>query len=197
MATKFKGIKTAAEYRRGEICKDILRLVGAGVVVGTAVVAPNAVQLIDYLNPAGRAERNRIWKAIKYLEDKHRLRIEDRGDTQYIHLTREGKRELDELLVWEIAIKQPRFWDHKWRLVMFDFPTSYRDHLRHSFRLKLEDLGFIQYQRSVFIYPHECAQEIDIIADWFNARDHVRYIVATEINDMRRFVKEFGLLGDL
>ncbi len=197
MVTKFKGIKTAAEYRRGELCKDILRLVGAGVVVGAAVVAPNAAQLIDYLNPTGRAERNRIWKAIKYLEDKHRLHIEEKNGTQYVQLTEKGRRELDELLIWELAVKQPRFWDHKWRLVMFDFPTTYRDQTRRSFRSKLEDMGFVQYQRSVFIYPHECAQEIDIIADWFQVREHVRYVVATEINDMRYFVKEFGLLGDL
>src|ERR1043166_9676937 len=67
--TKFKGIKTATEYRRGELAKDILRLVAAGVVVGTAMVAaPNTLQLLDYFDPKGRRERNRIWNAIHYSE---------------------------------------------------------------------------------------------------------------------------------
>ncbi|MEN9413304.1 MAG: hypothetical protein RLZZ342_391 [Candidatus Parcubacteria bacterium] len=192
MGTKFKGIKTAAEYRRGELARDILRLVGAGVVVGASVMAPNTIQLIDYFNPQGRAERNRLWKTIKYLENKHRIQIEERGGEKYVLLTAHGRTKLDEDAVWELAVERPRAWDRKWRLVMFDFPSHVQT--RHSFRVKLEDMGFVQYQRSVFIFPFECHEEIHAIARWYGLDEYIRYIVATEVHDMRRFAKLFDLL---
>lgn len=194
MATRFKGIKTVSEYRRGELTKDILRLVGAGLLVGgMAIAAPNTVQLIDYLNPKGRAERNRIWKTIKYLEEKNRIRIEERGNNLYVYLTSEGHVKLNEDSICELAIKKPYRWDRKWRLVMFDLPARHNK-ARDPFRLKLEDLGFRLYQRSVFIFPYECHEEVHTIAQWYGIDEHIRYIVATEVHDMRQFAKLFDLL---
>ncbi len=193
MATKFAGIKTVAEYRRGELARDILRLIGAGVAVGATIVAPNTVQLIDYLDPKGRNERNRIWKTIKYLEEKDRVTFQERDGHTYVQLTATGRQQLDEDAIWELAIARPRRWDHKWRIVMFDLPSK-RETARQAFRHKLEDLGFKFYQRSVFIFPYECAQEVNTVAQWYGVEQYVRYIVATEINDMRRFAQLFDLL---
>lgn len=196
MGTKFKGIKTAAEYRRGELARDILRLVGAGVIGGVGAVAAattNTVQIIDYLNPKGVHERNRIWKAIKYLEKKNRVVFEERENYTYVILTKEGRLRLDEDAIWELTIDAPYRWDRKWRIVMFDLPSKH-ERVRQSFRLKLEDLGFKLYQRSVFIYPYECHEEVHTIAKWYGVDQYVRYIVATEIHDMRRYIKIFDLL---
>jgi hypothetical protein len=49
-------------------------------------------------------------------------------------------------------------------------------------------------KRSVFIYPHECQEEVLAVAKWYGVEDHVRYLVATEIHDMRRFIEVFKLL---
>ena len=194
MATTFKGIKTAAEYRRGELVRDVLRLVGAGVVLGATVVAPNTAQLIDYFSPKGRRERNRLWNAIAHMERSGLVSVEERDGVEYIHLTRSGRIRFDEERIWELSLSTPRRWDHKWRIVMFDFPSHCKE--RHAFRSKLENFGFRPYQRSVFIYPHECAEEVRTVARWYGVEPHIRYIVATEIHDMRRFAEEFGLLGD-
>ena len=194
MAVKFKGIKTAVEYRRGELTKDILRMVAAGVIVGgMAVVAPNTLQLIEYFNPRSQRERNKIWKAIKYLEAKDRLRLEPAQGAPRVSLTEDGRMQLDEDGIWDLAIDVPRRWDHKWRLVMFDLPSRH-ERVRQSFRLKLKDFGFKMYQRSVFIYPYECEREVNTVAEWYRVKECIRYVVATEINDMRKFVKEFDLL---
>lgn len=193
MGTKFKGIKTAAEYRRGELAKDMLRLVGAGVVAAGAVMAPNTVQLLGHFLPKSPQERNRIWKALKYLEEKQRITLEERGGNTYVHLTGKGRIQLDEESIWDLAIDAPRRWDRKWRMVMFDLPSR-NESVRQSFRLKLEDFGLKMYQRSVFIYPHECYEHVITVAKWYGVDSHVRYIVAEEINDARKYLKEFDLL---
>jgi DNA-binding transcriptional regulator PaaX len=194
MATKFKGIKTAAEYRRGELSRDILRLVGAGIALsGIAFAAPNTLQLIDYFDPRGRDERNRIWKTIKYLEQKNRIVIERRQGRDIVTLTEHGRLILSEDAVAELAVRTPRRWDRKWRLVMFDFPARY-ERVRAPFRSKLQDLGFKLYQRSVFIFPYECHEEVHTVAQWYGVDDFIRYIVASEIHDTREFAKQFDLL---
>lgn len=193
MGTRFKGIKTAAEYRRGELTKDILRLVGAGVIIAGAAIAPNAIQLIDIFDPKSPQERNRIWKALKYLESKNKLTFEEKGAHTYVYLTDTGRKQLHEDAIWEMSLDTPRQWDHKWRIVMFDLPSR-NEAVRQSFRLKLEDFGLKMYQRSVFIYPHECYEHVLTVAKWYGVDEHVRYVVAEEINDARRFLKEFDLL---
>lgn len=193
MGTKFKGIKTAADHQRGELSKNILRLVGAGVVIGSAVVAPNALQLVDYFNPKGRAEKNRVWKALKYLEERGRVRFEETETATIVHLTTQGKVALTEIMVWELTITEPSRWDGKWRLVMFDFPIG-QEKTRKLFRAKLEDFGFQMYQKSVFLYPHDCREEVSVLVRWCEAEDYVRFVVVEELHGMREYAKKFDLL---
>lgn len=192
MGTKFHGIKTAAAYRRGELAKELLRLIGAGVVVAGAIAMPNTGQLIEYLDPKSARERNRIWKTLKYLEQKQRIVFVESGAHTVVNLTDLGKRRLDEDRIWEMTIDTPRRWDRKWRMVLFDIPGK-NETARQSFRTKLQDFGMRLYQRSVFIYPHDCYEHVMVVAKWYRIDRHVRYVVATEINDERRFLKEFDL----
>jgi DNA-binding transcriptional regulator PaaX len=191
---KFKGTKTAAEYQRGEMIRDILKLISAGIAAsGTAPAAPNTLQLLDYLDPKGRVERNKIWNAIRYLEQKGDIEVQtdEKGD-DYVYLTSKGRTRLNADEIWQLSVEKPRQWDQRWRLVLFDFPSTARR--RHEFRAKLEDLGFEMYQRSVFIFPYECREEVFTVAKWLDLDDYIRYIVATEIHDMRRFIKLFDLV---
>lgn len=191
---QFKGIKKACEYKRGELARDILRLVHAGAVVGTAVVAPNVVQLIDMFDPDGTAERNRIWKAIKYLEEKNRVRIVEQGGKRTLVITNGGRITLSEIALDEMAIKKPRWWDKKWRLVMFDIPAQQARN-RHPFRCKLEDMGYVQYQRSVFVHPYESRKEVAALAEFYGVREYVRYLVVEEMEDIRDLARHFGIIS--
>jgi DNA-binding transcriptional regulator PaaX len=76
---------------------------------------------------------------------------------------------------------------------MFDFPSRF-ERVRRPFRNKLCDFGLMAYQKSIFIYPYECQEEILTLAEFYGVREFIRYIVAEEISDMREFVKKFDLL---
>lgn len=191
--TIFKGIKKAEEYRRGEIAHDILRLVGAGVLMGAVVIAPNVAQVVDMFDPKGRTQRNRIWKAIKNLEQQERLRIEYKNGERYLVLTKRGQIALNDIAIEDLTIDPPRMWDRKWRIVMFDIPMHH-SRARIPFREKLQDLGFETYQKSVFVHPFECREVVLTIAEHYGVRDFIRYMVAEEISHMREFVRKFDLL---
>src|SRR3989344_4593151 len=59
-------------------------------------------------------------------------------------------------------IKKPARWDKLWRLVIFDIPEEERTG-RMALAAKLKELGFYPLQKSVFIHPYECKDEIDFI----------------------------------
>ena len=187
-----KDHKKLMQNGRGNLARNILSLIRAHP--GSAVAA-NTVQLIASFEPQTREERTKIWKTIKYLESKNRVRIIIEGKDRYAIITESGKRYLSARQIEELDIKKPARWDYKWRFVMFDLPVRCSSTARHSFRAKLEDMGFKLYQRSVFIYPYECHEEVHTIAKWYGLDAYIRYIVATEVHDMRKFIKAFDLPG--
>lgn len=88
---------------------------------------------------------------------------------------------------------QPPSWDSKWRLVVFDIPEKQRKG-RDALREKLRNLGFHELQKSVFVFPYECKDEIDFLIEFFNLRKYVRYGVLESIDNDLHLRKEFNLV---
>ncbi len=191
MKAKLHGIKTAAEHQRGELVKDVLRLVGLGVIGVPTYSAPNTAQILQFLDPKNDRQKKKIWNIVRYLEKRGDVYIKEESGHAYVYLSAKGKLRLNSDTIWQLQLTEPRRWDKKWRIVMFDFPTRTRS--RHEFRSKLEDFGFQMYQRSVFIYPHECRDEVFMVAKWLKVHQHIRYIVAEEIHDMPKYIRLFDL----
>ena len=82
-------------------------------------------------------------------------------------------------------------WDGKWRILMFDIPESKRES-RDSLTNKLRNLGFIQFQKSVWVYPYPCAEEIDFVTEYFSIAENVNLITVRIEND-KPLRKEFKL----
>lgn len=99
----------------------------------------------------------------------------------------------DKLNSWLGGSTGPSEWDKRWRLVLFDVPEN-KKNLREAFRYHLRKLGFVEFRRSVFIFPFPCATEIESLADKFNLRDHIAMITAESISDEFHFKKKFNLL---
>ena len=87
--------------------------------------------------------------------------------------------------------EQPK-WDGLWRIVMFDVPEGKRA-ARLAINLALKKLGCVQYQKSVFITPYPCANEINFVGECFDARRHLLLITAKEIENEIKIKKHFGI----
>jgi len=65
---------------------------------------------------------------------------------------------------------------------------------REAFRGKLKELNFYPLQKSVWIYPFKCKDEIDLLRDFFGlSQDEVRLIVSNSIGKEEKIKKMFGL----
>jgi len=94
-----------------------------------------------------------------------------------------------EYIINNTIINKPKSWDKKWRLVIFDIPETHRKH-RVAFRNKLKQLGFIQFQKSVWIHPYECQNEISFLAEYLNISQYLT-LITTSIEDDKPLKKLF------
>jgi DNA-binding transcriptional regulator PaaX len=84
-------------------------------------------------------------------------------------------------------------WDKKWRIVVFDIPEKLRNG-RDALREKLRELGFHELQKSVWVFPYECKNEIDFIIEFFDLRKYVRFGILESIDNNLHLRKIFNLI---
>ena len=75
-----------------------------------------------------------------------------------------------------------QIWDGGWRIVVFDIPESRRN-ARDALRCLLKKMNFYELQKSVFIHPFDCKNEIDFLIEFFQLNKHVRYGVLRSIDN--------------
>ena len=106
-------------------------------------------------------------------------------------LTEKGKLKTLTYKFSEMKIKS-EVWDGKWRIVIFDIPEKIRRG-RNALRSKLKELGFYELQKSVFVFPYKCKNEIDFIIEFFGLRKYVRYGILEKIDNNFHLRRIFNL----
>lgn len=109
-----------------------------------------------------------------------------------LKITKKGESRILKYRIEDIMIDRPSTWDKKWRLVIFDI-ADHSKKKSNYLRKKLYDLGFLQYQKSIFIYPYHCQDQIDFIKEVFEVSDYVKLIIAIRIDDEEYFKRKFNL----
>lgn len=118
---------------------------------------------------------------------------ENKDKTVTIVLSDEGKRRILKYDLDKIQIKKPPRWDNVWRLVAFDIPEDKKPG-RTALVAELKELGFYQMQKSVYIHPYECKDEIDFVAEIFNLVPYIRFLRVKDIDIELDLKKRFRLL---
>lgn len=131
-----------------------------------------------------RINREALRRAIKSLYMSKLIDMKDGGNDGLVKiiLTENGKQRALEYKIDEMVIKTPKIWDRKWRIVVFDIPEKHK-RKREAMRQHLERLGFYKLQKSVFILPYECGDEIEFLVEFYDIRSCVRQIVAEKIDN--------------
>jgi len=112
--------------------------------------------------------------------------------TTILILNKEGKQKALKFNIDKMGIKKPTKWDKKWRIVMFDIPEKLK-RLRDSLRFHFREIGLIELQKSVLVFPYPCDNEIEFILELYNARRYVRFVLADKIDNELHLMKKFNL----
>lgn len=154
------------------------------------------VNLMRYFKRARKykkSERKNIYNAFYRLRKNGCLELNLKNHQLYISLTEKGKKMAGRFQINFLKIKKPLKWDAKWRLVIFDIP-NFHGIKRSVFRGKLKELGFYQLQKSVWVHPYNCRDEINLLREFFGlSRKEIRLIIANDIEDSASIKKAFQL----
>ncbi len=143
-----------------------------------------------YYDKFRKKDKEKFYHEMYRLERAGFIKKYIEGKEEYIELLSKGKKQIKSYLTKDLEIVTPKLWDRKWRLVIYDISNDKKVE-RETLRTKLESLGFIKLQESVYIYPFECFKEVELIKNMYFLGPHVQYLVAdrveTEINLIKKF----------
>lgn len=138
--------------------------------------------------------RDHIRGAINRLRKRRYVKSIERNGESYLLISKFGKETLRRFDFDNINIKKPWRWDKKWRLVIFDIP-EYIKKRRETIRYKLNSIGFIPIQKSVFVHPYPCEDEIDFLCNFLSIQRYVHYIEAKSLGNAEiKIRRHFDLL---
>jgi DNA-binding PadR family transcriptional regulator len=190
-------IKAIAEYMSkykyyfkkptSEITKDIFKCLATPIVAYYTEASRFAIfDLIKAFKKEKEWKKynnKAIYNKFHYLKKKRLINIERKNHQIYISLTKEGKKKAGWMQIDDLKIKRPKKWDGKWRAVIFDI-AQLRKTERDIFRGKLKELGFHSLQKSVWICPYNCKDEINLMRDFLGlSKKEVRLLVVEDMED--------------
>ena len=75
---------------------------------------------------------------------------------------------------------------------MFDIPVRFTKG-REALRYHLKELGFYQFQKSAWIYPYPCEDEIIFVADFYGITKHIEILTVDNVLHSEKIIKRFDL----
>lgn len=184
--------------KKGELVKKVVLAAGKGVAIGSMVLFPPLsmsfkliMEVIEEME-GKKFKRQRVKKVLYNLEKRKLVSLKEVSDELLVTFNEKGKRLVLRYKFDELAIKKPRRWDRKWRIVIFDIPEK-KKVAREVLRDRLKQLGFYQLQKSVFVHPFECQREIELITRFYEVEPYVYFIRADYVDNEQKIKRKFNL----
>ncbi|MEK7148479.1 MAG: hypothetical protein AAB770_01035 [Patescibacteria group bacterium] len=193
--TKSRKKGGSGQKRRSAMQKKILLLLYGGLALGLTRNPNQYFRIVREINREwDDISRNSLNRAIRTLYESKLVSVKDNRDgTSTLVLSKEGERLSLTYDIENIGIQTPAQWDGKWRIVMFDIPEPLK-RTRETIRMHFKNMGFYEFQKSVFVHPYPCAKEIEYLMEFYQARRFVRFIVAKEVDNALELKRHFHLV---
>lgn len=172
----------------------------AGVGAAALTVAPTlviALSGIGFALKAGDKVRYRkLRSSLQYMRKKGYVRSHAYNEGIRLELTKKGQEYIKRYIAKREAFtppERPRVWDKKWRIILFDIPAGERSK-RNAFRSLIRRLGAVMLQKSVWVYPFDCSEQVALMNEVFAFKsEELRLVVAESIGEDTEFRKHFSL----
>lgn len=172
----------------GRIEKEILMHLSVGDLLFGYLLSFNSTGRMLKLARQRAMDRYRRKYAIKRLE---RLGyITSRKGT--FSITTKGRDIIGEKAEKTLKLLKTKEWDRKWRIAIFDIPETHAL-LRNKIRYVLKRAGFVQLQRSVWIFPHDCDELVQLIKKESRLAPFILYGTLEQIEGEDRLKRVFKL----
>ncbi len=184
--------------------KEIIYMLGMGTLLMGTILLPGlgyAAGTIIRAKRQGDWERSqKEWKKfntpllkrnLKRLKEQKVVAVSEENGEKVIKLTERGKVKFFKFKLEELSLKGQR-WDGKWRIVMYDI-AKFKKNQQSAFRNILKYINFLQLQRSVYLTPYPCEEQVNYLREFFGIGSEVVLIRADKLENEHIYKQYFGL----
>lgn len=179
----------------GPTSQKVLLLLGAGLALGLSGSPTRYFKILKAVAEEWKdIEKRALHRAIKNIYQSKLADFSEQKDgTIILTLNEKGEQKILKYKLDKMKIPEMKKWDKKWRVILFDIPEP-KKKIRDILRFHLKKLGFFEFQKSVFVHPFDCVNEINFLIEFYNIRSHVRIIIAENIDNELDLKKHFNLI---
>lgn len=184
--------------------REILSLLAAGVLLTASLFMPGAAVVAGAIAKAqSRAEwknsqkewekfnLHRLRQVIKRMQQVKYIEISEVADLPAISITEKGKKKLLQFKVEDMKLDE-KTWDGKWRLIIYDVVVAKRTQAE-QFRRALLRLRILKLQKSVYLTPFKCEEEIEYLRQFYGIGDEVIILTAGNLENESAYRHYFGI----
>jgi len=178
----------------GDFTRSLLGLVAAAGIVSVFVLMPGLAKAVPAFNKRPTTKKKQQFRRVlRRLEKRGLIKVWiDKNGTEKVKATSKGHEEFVYYTIKKTQIKKPKRWDKKWRVVMFDIPERYRSS-RDYFRNSIKLAGFVQLQKSAWIYPYSCEEVVELMSAIHRMKAGMIYLTCARFPGDKKFIKHFKL----
>jgi hypothetical protein len=186
------------QLRKGTRPYELLEYIalGSGVLIVSLAAPKLGTKMAKYLMRYMRKrsiDAHHLIRDLKNLQNRNMIRYQELESGKVkITITKQGKQKVLLSRVEGIQLKKSIEWDKQWRLVMFDIPDVYKK-ASEALRIKLNQMQFYPIQKSVFITPYPCEEEIDFIGSFFNIRNYILLLYVSHFEGEEKLKSYFKI----
>lgn len=185
---------------------DIIQLISAGLAVYVMFTYPvqmlgvgMAIQILKCAGSATgrkqirRYKQSRLRTLLKRMLESRYLSLKTLPDgSSLLTLTDKGKLKLLRYNLQTMTLRKPETWNGVWHIVVYDI-SQFNRHEADLFRNMLKRFKMLQLQRSVYIYPYPCENEIEFLRAYLGVPEAITFIRTTDIEHASVYRKHFRL----
>jgi CRISPR/Cas system-associated endoribonuclease Cas2 len=187
--------KKIRKIRLGILGRQILFLLLSGVALGLTTSVRRHFWILENVpKELKKVKKEYLNRAIKRLYESKLVEVKENEDgSTVLVLSQEGRRKVLVYKIDNLKLQRQEKWDGYWRILIFDVPEKFK-RARNLLSRKLKEIGMYQLQKSVYVYPFECKDELDFIIEYFGLRPYVRFGLLKEIDNELHLRKIFDLI---
>lgn len=192
--------KSISEEKYSPKIKDILLLLGAGTFLTAAIIMPGLPAVLKPILDAKQRKEKDEWKkfntwrlrqVLKRMNQQKLIEIDYEKEIPVIKISEKGKQRLLKFDIEEIKLNE-NHWDGKWRIIVYDIFSKKRQE-RELFRKTLKRLKFLQLQKSVYLTPFPCQNEIEYLRQICNIGKEVLILTVSGFENDQAYMEYFCL----
>lgn len=180
------------EGKSSSLTKKVLMTIGFSGIIVSGMVAPGMLRAVDISTSKRQTfSGKQISSKMQYLKKNGLILISEQKDgSKKILLSVRGREKLSRYYVKTIKIRKPILWDRKWRVVIFDVPVE-KNSVRIHFRNILKEWGFFQVQRSIWVFPYDCEDEVFFLSKMLHIDEYVDILIVDKFYNDQKFKQIF------